>query len=335
MVQCCPSKHLDAHCDRCTCDFCLQSLDFWAHIIHTPQILLHGNEDPFGDWVAHVSEFLVQTSRQEAGLSSFDTDLIRLFQFFDVINSIARSKNPGCPDFCAAILEKENRVTTNAELSAPLLLNRDADYILSAMWNWAVLQKRMHEWVANVTVDSGGNLDPGQEVTGMEIVCTASSLQAKMLQLYMDHCHDDERDTSIAQVLTSFSYWTLIGISQQLRHPNWQLLQCDLPVMTDDWLRRYAVIAINSLEVMIDQAGLCVAVLLPAVFTMGSEMASPEERGLVIRLLGKRQALCPVLTEHFQIALIMEWELGIRQGTGVCYREVLRALEGHPDHVTV
>jgi hypothetical protein len=278
--------------------------------------------------VTYVAEFLIQTSRQESGLSSFDTDLVRLFQFFDVINSIARSRYPGCPDFCSAILGKEDGLMIKAETQAPLLLNRGPDYVLSAMWTWAALQKRMHEWIATVTVDDNGNLEPSQKVTGMEIVCTASSLQTKILQLYMDHCHDNERETPIMQVLTSFSYWTLIGISQQLRHPNWQLLECDLPVMSEDYLRHYASIAIDSLEAMINQAGLCVSVLLPAVFTMGSEMISPEERGRVIRVLGKRQALCPELTQHFQIALIMEWELGIRQGTGLCYREVLQALGG-------
>jgi hypothetical protein len=105
------------------------------------QMMLFGNIDPCMPWMTDASDYIERTTSNMSDLPSFDKDLIRLAQLIDVVNSISRAQNPAGFDFVDARLKTE--FPTGKIIYGPTpLLNKDADYILSALWHWAVLQQR-------------------------------------------------------------------------------------------------------------------------------------------------------------------------------------------------
>lgn len=107
------------------------------------QSILYPDEDPFSSWMTEASDFITRTLRGRE-LSCFEEDLIRLYQYSDGSNAISRSVLPSGPDYTAGILDCQTPPATSSQLltAAPVLLNGEVDYILSAMWLWAILQKR-------------------------------------------------------------------------------------------------------------------------------------------------------------------------------------------------
>jgi hypothetical protein len=105
------------------------------------QIMLFGNADPC-QWMVQASDFIRRRTRDRDGVSYIETDLIRLLQLIDVVNSIARLQEPWAHDFASVDCAGENQTTLHSAAHSPLLLGEESDCILSAMWQWAVLQRR-------------------------------------------------------------------------------------------------------------------------------------------------------------------------------------------------
>ncbi|KAK2756561.1 hypothetical protein FQN54_005454 [Arachnomyces sp. PD_36] len=267
-------------------------------------ITLDGNTDPAQPWMADVSDFIIRTTKGRQDLPSFDKDLIRLCQLVDVLNSVSRFQYPGGSDFTSGILHTEPTSVEQIKLLTPCLLNDDVDYIMSAVWNWGILQRRMIEWVDDTVKSPSPYLSPEEKVKGIEIICEASSLQSRLLRCYMDLPNDSEFNH---QLLALYSYWTLVGISQQLRHPHWRMLRCDLPVMALDQLHQYALTTLDSIGELTDRAGLSAAMFLPVVLSMGFEMTTNEDRNRALDLLGNTQARYFDFSPKFQWRLLGSW----------------------------
>jgi hypothetical protein len=103
-----------------------------------------------------ATDFINRTLRGRE-LSSFEEDLIRIYQFSDGANAISRLVLPSCPDYTAGILDCQHPPATSSQLrtAAPVLLNGEVDYILSAMWHWAVLQIRCAPYRLSLLIPIG------------------------------------------------------------------------------------------------------------------------------------------------------------------------------------
>ncbi|CAI6087848.1 unnamed protein product, partial [Clonostachys chloroleuca] len=273
------------------------------------EMMLFGNIDPCMPWMTDASDYIERTTSNMSDLPSFDKDLIRLAQLIDVVNSISRAQNPAGFDFVDARLKTEFP-TGNILYGPTPLLNKDADYILSALWHWAVLQQRMIIW----SVDAQFNpiLSPEKKIEGIELICAASSLQTKILQSYMNLSTLSEAHYNM---LAPYSFWILIGISQQLRNEQWSTLECDIPALPDDCLHQYAIDTLDCIGAMAGKAGILVASFISIVFTMGLEMVSDEDRRKAYGLLDIQQARYFEISDHFKFVLNELWSLNLRNPT--------------------
>jgi hypothetical protein len=108
------------------------------------QILLFGNNDPCC-WMAQASDFIRRKTRDRPQLTQVETDLIRLLQLSDVVNAVARHKRPWAQDFAsmasATTVDHQTSPESGTQ-SQVMLLHEETDFILSAMWQWATLQRR-------------------------------------------------------------------------------------------------------------------------------------------------------------------------------------------------
>jgi hypothetical protein len=164
----------------------------------------------------------------------------------------------------------------------------------------------MIEWAFAAQANPHGTLSTQDAVAGMEIICEASALQTKVLQSYIYIAGVSEASE---QSIAPFSYWILAGISQQLRHERWRLLQCVLPIMSLESLHEYALASLCYIEKHAKWAVLGFGMFLPLLVSMGIEMVSPDERRRVLALFDDPQAqwfgMAPVLRQ----TIVDSWAL--------------------------
>jgi hypothetical protein len=161
---------------------------------------------------------------------------------------------------------------------------------------------RMIKWVAGVSTQTQFTIE--QKISGIAIICDTTSLQRKLLDTYTNMTKESD---SKFQLLASYSYWTLISISQHLQHAKWALLGCDLPSMTVENVYHNALRTLDCMDTMISQAGLCVGVLLPVIFSVGHEMVNVAERKRVLAMLDNQESRGFELSGHFRDALEGLW----------------------------
>jgi hypothetical protein len=112
-------------------------------ILMSLQLIVYSERDPNRSWVSDISTYIAETTKNEPGLSSFDADLIRMTQTCDLINSVTRMLRPSITNFASSMLLHEELPQNKLGSLPPyVLLGEHVDFMLSALWQWAALQRR-------------------------------------------------------------------------------------------------------------------------------------------------------------------------------------------------
>lgn len=147
----------------------------------------------------------------------------------------------------------------------------------------------MVEWAPTANHENP-HLSAAERVKGIEIICAVSALQSEMIQIFIDLSSTGSE--SNYRLLTPYSHWILIGIWQQLQYEKWALLECELPSLRPDHLEQHAVSTLDCIDDMINQAGLCLVIIMPVAFSMAAVLDSQVERQRVLGMLDNQSARC-------------------------------------------
>ena len=286
------------------------------------QAILFGNVDPCLWWMTDASAFIKRTRQDNLGTREFEKDLLRLVQLIDVVNSMARLILPSGDDIAAHNVAF-NQARLLSDTNTPRSARDIKDRMISTMWQWCVLQKRfasldqffylnttkisrMIVWVAGVSTNTASLLTAEQKLNGIDIICSATTLQIEALQIFSDSTNTSGSDFESSAL---YSYWTILSISQHLHHDAWRLLDCDLPIMPLGHRHQHALSTFECLERLAESAGLCIAMLLPVILSMGFEMTSSTERSRILRVLDNQASRGFELSTHFKDAITTMWDM--------------------------
>lgn len=174
----------------------------------------------------------------------------------------------------------------------------------------------MIEW--DIEVAKKTQLSLEQRIRGMELIDEASALQSALLPLLLVGTGTDKTCLDPRYPLYC---WPLIGISQVLRRDSWQLLECDLPVLSPDKVYEQANALLDTVLSLM-RWRMCVPFFLPLVYSAGFEMRTEKERERVLRCMNDSQIKHYVVVKMFQMDLIQAWRGTDRGSEGVCDRRL-------------
>ncbi|KAF6807767.1 hypothetical protein CSOJ01_07969 [Colletotrichum sojae] len=283
--------------------------------------LMAGKDDgSFQVWLARVSNF-VRLHAERRGMelwTPFERDLIRFFRFLDLLSAISRREMPVEPQVApepwpARPPELESTPEAGETPDAVRI-----DAMLSTMWEWAVLQRRIHDWIA---LAEGQHLSPpetpdgseassreqvGLRVQGLDIVCEATALQSRMITNLSRLSLEPEPEPGPS--IGPYYRWVLTGVTHNLRHPAWQSLGCELPVMPPPALHEQALAALGCVETLVGSLGLDIAMYLPFADFVGREMGTEAERARMLRFLDVVKGKGFDLADDYRTYLVELWE---------------------------
>lgn len=142
-------------------------------------------------------------------------------------------------------------------------------------------------------------------VQGLEIVCSASTLQAQIVDELLNLFQFPQDRITVC--LNPYYHWALTGLSQALQHSAWQFLSCELPIMSTEALHQQAAFALDCLEQIATESELDVAFYLPVVDFVGLEMTSMTQRRRMLTFLDIVKARGFDITEEYRADLLKSW----------------------------
>ncbi|OLN96572.1 Sphingoid long-chain base transporter RSB1-like protein 2 [Colletotrichum chlorophyti] len=238
-----------------------------ALLLAVIELLLDSKDGTFQWWLQRISTFL-RRQRGNGDIDPLGRALTRFFDFLNVLLAIANLEPP---------MGAETPVQHLPSRSIAVPEHSDEDRIdemLSSLWHWARLQARMMKWTADAEgqnlvgqADSQKSWETANaKVQGLDIVCEASALQARIIEdlLLLSRRPTDQ----VSICITPYYHWALIGLSHRLQHPAWNSLMCELPVMPAEVLHQQALDALGCVETLVRQSGLDVALYLPLCITI-------------------------------------------------------------------
>ncbi|KAL2876122.1 hypothetical protein SGCOL_008661 [Colletotrichum sp. CLE4] len=121
------------------------------------------------------------------------------------------------------------------------------------------------------------------KVQGLDIICEASALQARVINDLLQL--SEEPDNQVSICITPYYHWTLTGLSHRLYDEAWKSLMCELPVMPAEALHQQALVTLSCVETLASQSGFDVALYLPFADFIGREMETPTEQTRILAFL--------------------------------------------------
>ncbi|KAK1707955.1 uncharacterized protein BDZ83DRAFT_592947 [Colletotrichum acutatum] len=273
------------------------------------ELFLCAEDGAFQRWLQRISSYIAQHSKAKsyAGLTTFERSLIRFFSFLNTLSAIALNEEP---------LDRQMGFELSSSRPIAPRTSSDEDKIddmLYSLQQWARLQSRMVEWALKVeksTMTFHSNEGKYREaidlkVQGLDIICEASVLQARVINDLLQL--SEEPDSQVSICITPYYHWTLTGLSHRLYHKAWKTLMCELPVMPTESLHQQALVTLSYVETLASQSGFDVALYLPFADFIGREMETPTEQTRVLAFLEIVRSRGFGLANEYRKGLLETW----------------------------
>ncbi|OHF03403.1 hypothetical protein CORC01_01122 [Colletotrichum orchidophilum] len=290
------------------------------------ELVLCAEDGAFKKWLQRISSYVAQHTRVNgyAGFTTFERSLIQFFNFLNILSAIAANEAP---------LERrtEPEVSIGRPL-APKIISDDAkiDDMISFLNQWARLQSRMVEWTlksesrANAWPSEGDNRREAinLKVQGLDIICEASTLQARVISNLLQLSQDPDSQVSVC--ITPYYHWALTGLSYRLNHESWKSLLCELPVLPAEALHQQALVALGCVETLTSQSGFDVALYLPLAEFIGREMGTSTEQTRMLAFLDIVKGRGFGLADEYRKDLLEVWRAASRPSPDEVSRALLK-----------
>ncbi|RYC78333.1 hypothetical protein BFJ63_vAg18792 [Fusarium oxysporum f. sp. narcissi] len=286
-----------------------------ALLLAVAELLLDASGHGWQLWLQRISDFLISYSDRKDGSSYtiFEQGLIQFFQFNNLLGAISRGElplGPQCLISSPCILPRPAIPSLAAQQPCD---QQQIDRVLCVMWQWTELQQRMQHWISHAEKQprpsnkhsTQASYDIDRIVRGLEIVCSASTLQAQIVEELLNLSRFPQDQITVC--LNPYYHWALTGLSQALQHNAWQFLSCELPVMSAEALHQQATLALDCLEQIASESELDVAFYLSVVDFVGLEMASMTQRKRMLTFLDVVKARGFDITEEYKADLLKSW----------------------------
>ncbi|TEA19174.1 hypothetical protein C8034_v010231 [Colletotrichum sidae] len=288
------------------------------------ELMVVQEEGTFQRWLSRISGFIKAHKKHSPTLTPFESDLVRFFRFLDILSSISRHEIPVEPQVAPeplpappVALHSPHRTDASPTDASPN--SRKVDAMLSALWQWAVLQERMMVWeqktsgTAQLPGPSHDTADKSKEsvdlrVQGLDIICEVSALQSRMIANLMQLSQEPQDHASVS--ISPYYHWALTGLSHKLKDGAWSTLMCDLPILPSRVLHEQALTALGCVETLIDRLGLDLALYLPFADFVGQEMQTDVEQRRMLKFLDTVHGRGFEVANEYRDHLLCRWKPG-------------------------
>ncbi|KAF2137034.1 uncharacterized protein K452DRAFT_115324 [Aplosporella prunicola CBS 121167] len=252
-----------------------------ALLITVAELMISEEGENWTNMLRTISNYLQQNLALVWGGSAFGSSLLRFFRMSDILRSICYSVDMTLPPFFSTLQPHSPTIRLQPG-------SEDRwDILVDKLEQWARLQMRLNRLVE--AIEQGGYSDVSLadsnghfQQEGIEIICLASQLQRDFISAILSYTPSDGHVTDPAtKSLLAYYHWGLTGLSWKFLEPVWQLLDCPLPKMEDEMVRKQATTALEYAESSLSGVQLD-AVLWAAI---------PVYVGLVVTGEGRMQML--------------------------------------------
>ncbi|KXH49014.1 hypothetical protein CNYM01_10807 [Colletotrichum nymphaeae SA-01] len=279
------------------------------------ELVLCAEDGAFQKWLQRISSYIAQhlQAKSYAVLTTFERSLIRFFNFLNTLSAIALNEEP-------LDRQMDFELSSSRPVAPRTISDEDKiDDMLSSLKQWARLQSRgthyirMVEWALKLeksTMTFQLENDNYREaidlkVQGLDIICEASALQARVINDLLQL--SEEPDSQVSICITPYYHWTLTGLSHRLYHEAWKTLKCELPVLPAESLHQQALVTLSCVETLASQSGFDVALYLPFADFIGREMETPTEQTRVLAFLEIVRSRGFGLANEYRKGLLETW----------------------------
>ncbi|EKG16393.1 hypothetical protein MPH_06362 [Macrophomina phaseolina MS6] len=275
--------------------------------------------------IREISEYLHRNGRCREAQGEFESALVRFLRMSDVLGAILLCEDVALPmaqSILTPLLEP-----VPAAKDVPILSTRRLDALLDILEKWGMLQFRALSWAVEAEQHGfpsisehgcplPGNLlswtnecDSSRHATiGIEIVCQASRLQREIITSILSFADQDPEDLEPGLFSTiPYYHWGLTGLSRLFLHPAWSALNCELPVMDDNMIRKQAIAALDYAEGRLSRVEMEAVLYMPITHLVGLEMKAAEERKRVLDFLSVIKSKGFDVAASFEQDLQMAW----------------------------
>lgn len=268
--------------------------------------------------VREISEYIRQNGRPREAQGEFESALVRFLRMSDALGAILM-----CEDMAFQMARSpftpllEPDPATQDVLAFP---TRRLDSLLDILEKWAMLQFRALSWAVEAehhgfpSISEDGALQAVARTNecvsskhatiGIEIICQASRLQREIITSILSFADQDPEELEPGVLSTiPYYHWGLTGLSRLFLHPAWSALNCELPVMDDEMIRKQAIAALDYAEGRLSRVELEAILYMPITHLVGLEMKAVEERKRVLDFLSV------IKNKGFDVAAAFEQDL--------------------------
>ncbi|KAK1455966.1 hypothetical protein CCUS01_10326 [Colletotrichum cuscutae] len=252
------------------------------------ELVLCAEDGAFQKWLQRISSYIAQhlEAKTYAGLTTFERSLIRFFNFLNTLSAIALNEEP-------LDRQMDFELSSSRPIAPRTISDEDEiDDMLSSLKQWARLQSSYREAI-------------DLKVQGLDIICEASALQARVINDLLRL--SEEPDSQVSICITPYYHWTLTGLSHRLYHEAWKTLKCELPVLPAESLHQQALVTLSCVETLASQSGFDVALYLPFADFIGREMETPTEQTRVLAFLEIVRSRGFGLANEYRKGLLETW----------------------------
>ncbi|KAF9629484.1 putative fungal specific transcription factor domain-containing protein [Lasiodiplodia theobromae] len=268
--------------------------------------------------VREIGEYVRQNGRSREAQGEFESALVRFLRMSDALGAILM-----CEDIALPMNRPVFTLQVELGKDIPLSPERRWDELLDILEKWAILQFRALSWAVEAERHGFPSIEdastPGTEelvtqssdcvssqhaTVGIEIICQASRLQREIITSILSFADQDPQDLDAGTLSTiPYYHWGLTGLSRLFLHPAWSALNCELPVMNDEMIRKQAIAALDYAEGRLSRVELEAVMYMPITHLVGLEMKAAEERKRVLDFLSV------IKNKGFDIAATFESDL--------------------------
>lgn len=269
--------------------------------------------------VRETGEYMRHNGRSSDTQGDFESALVRFLRMSDALGAILMCEDVSLP-MARPVLSPQLLANQDAPMGE-LYSTRHVDSLLDILEKWAILQHRyarLHRscrglanntralsWAVesekhsappispedavqagSIVMQTGECVSTAHATIGIEIICQASRLQREIITAILSFADQDPADLDPGVLATiPYYHWGLTGLSRLFLHPAWSALNCELPVMDDEMIRKQAIAALDYAEGRLSRLELEAILYMPITHLVGLEMKAAEERKRVLDFL--------------------------------------------------
>ncbi|GME44948.1 putative fungal specific transcription factor domain-containing protein [Neofusicoccum parvum] len=251
--------------------------------------------------IRDTGEYIRQNGRPRELQGDFESALVRFLRMSDALGAILMCEDVALPMARPHFTPQLEPNAASDDGTGRL------DSLVDILEKWAMLQFRGLTWAlesekhgfpsisedddavqSDSLVPQSDKCVSSQHATiGIEIICQASRLQREIIASILSFADQDPQDLEPGVLSTvPYYHWGLTGLSRLFLHPAWSALNCELPVMDDEMIRKQAIAALDYAEGRLSRVELEAILYMPITHLVGLEMKAEEERKRVLDFLG-------------------------------------------------